>query len=197
MLFKQLLERIVDKKVPPKHWIKGFPELRQYSNYDCGAIAFFAVISFFGIDTREDKVIKALGTDSKKGTNILKMKSYAEELGFKADIVQHMTVEDLEDQISNGIPVIMPIQAWSAYGDPKDDTQGHYVVAIAYDDKKFYFEDPSLLQRGYIPKKELSERWWDRYEKDEYDHAGLIIHGHAKFDERKFTKIDETHSLSN
>jgi len=196
MLFKHLLERIVDKRIPPKHWIKGFPEIRQYSDYDCGAIAMFSVISFFGIDTREDKVMKALGTDPKRGTNFMKMKEYAEELKFKADIVQGMTVEDLEEYISNGIPVIMPIQAWSKYGNSKADTQGHYVVAIAYDAKNFYFEDPSLLQRGYIPKDELVDRWWDRDEKNEYNQAGLIIHGHAKFDERKFTKIDESHNCS-
>ena len=122
------------------------------------------------------------------------MLDYAKERGFPAEIRTEMTIKDLEELVADSVPVIMPIQAWSKYGNPTDDTQGHYVVAIAYDEKNFYFEDPSLLQRGFIPKDELTPRWWDRDEDEEYTRAGLVIHGHAKFDERKFAKIEETHS---
>lgn len=40
---------------------------------------------------------------------------------------------------------------------------GHWVVAIGYDDHGIYFEDPSqTLPRGYIPYPELQARWHDR-----------------------------------
>lgn len=57
---------------------------------------------------------------------------------------------------------------------------GHYVVAIGYDEKYIYFEDPSILGGiGYIPKSEFLRRWHD-YDMDitnKYIHYGMSIEG--------------------
>lgn len=39
---------------------------------------------------------------------------------------------------------------------------GHWVVAIGYNDRGFFFEDPSLQAiRGFISRRDLAERWRD------------------------------------
>jgi len=38
--------------------ILDFPELRQTFNYDCGAKALQSVLAYYGIDIREEEIIK-------------------------------------------------------------------------------------------------------------------------------------------
>jgi uncharacterized protein YvpB len=55
------------------------------------------------------------------------------------------------------------------------DLDGHFIVAIGYDDQNFYFEDPSLAgRRGFIPIAEFDQRWHE----DDSGHKlrlGLVI----------------------
>lgn len=82
-------------------------------------------------------------------------------MGFRAEIRENLTLDDLRDSINKGIPVIVRLQAW------KDENQtwemnasSHYMVVIGIDSKNVYFEDPWILgNRGYIPHDEFIERW--------------------------------------
>ena len=56
------------------------------------------------------------------------------------------------------------IQAWKDDDDPtpypEDVQDGHYVVAIGYDQEYFYFEDPWIIgSLTYMRKNELMGRW--------------------------------------
>ena len=54
------------------------------------------------------------------------------------------------------------------------------MVAIGYDDKFIYFEDPSILGGvGYIPKAEFLVRWhdYDTNVDDRYIHYGMPLEG--------------------
>ena len=47
----------------------------------------------------------------------------------------------------------MDIQAWCGHRHPHytgDYDDGHYVVVIGYDNEQLIFEDPSLMNRGYL-----------------------------------------------
>jgi len=52
-------------------------------------------------------------------------------------------------------------------------------VAIGYDNKKFYFEDPSAVIRTYLTFKELEERWHDidAKTKKKFYHFGITFYG--------------------
>jgi predicted double-glycine peptidase len=55
-----------------------------------------------------------------------------------------------------GRPVIVQIQAWGDEGTDytNDFDDGHYVVAIGFDENYLYFEDPWIIGNiAYIPKK--------------------------------------------
>jgi len=49
-----------------------FPRLRQVHKYDCGAIVTQAIFEYYGIDVREDRIIKMEKT-KKRGTPIGKI----------------------------------------------------------------------------------------------------------------------------
>lgn len=156
-----------------------FPELRQTFEYDCGANALQSVFAYYGIDIREEILLKKLKTTKKNGTKIDNMESVATDYGFKVDI-KEMNVEILKDYIKKKIPVIVLLQAWSnkKVNYKKNTENGHYVVAIGYDKNNFYFEDPYSVLRTYLSFNELSDRWHDKQKKGNIvKHIGIAIHG--------------------
>jgi uncharacterized protein YvpB len=75
-----------------------------------------------------------------------------------------MTVSSLTGVLSTGRPVIVLIQAWKDEDDltpyEYDFEDGHYVVAIGFDNDYIYFEDPWIHGSiTYMSKGELSDRW--------------------------------------
>ena len=158
--------------------IKHFPNLRQTYEYDCGAQALQSVFAYYGIDMREEEIIKIAKTN-KKGTHPLPMKKVAESHGFKTDF-KAMTVKELKQYIKRKIPVILLIQAWpekKKVNWQKEWRYGHYAVAIGYDWKKLIFEDPASIFRTYLSYKELEDRWHDMGGKIKYTNYGLAIYG--------------------
>lgn len=162
--------------------IKDFPELRQIYEYDCGASALQSVLMYYGFDIREGQVMKLARTAKKEGTapdNILKA---AMKLGLKAKSIAPMSLDELFAFLDKGQPVIIALQAWSRK--PKDYsnswTDGHYVVAIGYDSRRVYFEDPAAINRTYLSHRELINRWHDCDSKQQYYNLGIVISGKRK-----------------
>jgi predicted double-glycine peptidase len=98
-----------------------------------------------------------------------------------------MTIDQLERRLDEGKPVICSIQAYAEKAPAekrtkiyKKDDNGHYLVAIGYDDDNIYFMDPSLTgRRGFLPKPEFEARWHDDEGTPEHpkpiSHLGLVI----------------------
>src|SRR3989338_4435827 len=142
--------------------ILDFPILRQTYDYDCGAKATEAVLGYYGLDIREEKIIKIAKT-TKEGTPINGIKKVAKKYNLKCK-AKEMNIEEIKDCINKNIPVILLLQAWTEKKKPnwkEDWVDGHYVVVIGYDKKKMYFEDPSSILRTYLNLKELKDRWHD------------------------------------
>lgn len=142
--------------------ILTFPELRQTFNYDCGASALQSVLTYYGIEVREDKLIKEAKT-TKEGTEIKEILKVLKKYGLKGES-RKMTIRDLKTFINKKIPIIIPLQAWT---DKKNIDwknvweDGHYVIAIGYDEKRFIFEDPSSFNRTYSDYDDFKKRWHD------------------------------------
>lgn len=142
--------------------ILKFPELRQTYCWDCGANAMQSVLVYYGIDIREQITMK-LAKTTRSGTPILGMKKVAKEYGLDFEAGK-MTIEDIKKYLDKNIPVILLVQAWSDKKNTnweKDWNDGHYVVAIGYDNKKLYFEDPWETVRTYLTFTEFQKRWHD------------------------------------
>jgi len=159
--------------------ILEFPELRQTYGYDCGAKSIQAVLAFYGKDVREDKIIKYTGTN-KKGTSIKGIIKTAEKHGLKCKAEQ-MEIKDLKKYINKKIPVIVVLQAWTNKKKVdwiNDWIDGHFVVAIGYDSKHIYFEDPSSVLRTYLSYAEFKKRWHDvDTDGKKYFNYGIIVYG--------------------
>jgi len=115
------------------------------------------------------------------------------KLSFK---MRDMNIKNIKNYINKKIPVILLIQAWPGrkVKNWKNCWQdGHYVVAIGYDSKKIYFEDPSAFLRTYLGYKELEKRWHDidSSKNKKYYNLGIIIRGpRIKYNSKKLIHMD-------
>jgi len=127
--------------------------------------------------------IRHLHTDPEEGTYYKEIVRYAGSLGLNAEVAIGMSPDVLRMHIDEGEPVICSIQAYS--DDPMPDYSkngnGHYVVAIGYDDDdNYYFMDPSANYEGVaarprygvLSRRELELRWHE----DEGMHGNHEVH---------------------
>ncbi len=178
---------------PPAALLATIPDVRQSTNYSCGAAALQAVLAHWGISEREDRLMTRLHTTPEKGTSPDNIVRGAREFGLQAELREGLGLADLEAGLAAGFTVIVDLQARrEAVGRPWTELwdDGHYMVLLGMDDRNLYFEDPSLLgSRGYIARQEFLDRWHD-YEGDEpldasdrkYVHAAIFIRGQRPAD---------------
>ncbi len=140
------------------------PLVRQATDYTCGVAALQSILRYYGIEIREDRLAAILKSDPDNGTSYVAIESYARENGFTTSIRTGMSLEELKAILRNGSPVLCAIQAWPNQPvDWKTDwDDGHWVVAIGYDETRILFMDPSTLGNyTYIPNEEFLDRWHD------------------------------------
>jgi len=153
-----------------------FPDVRQATQFSCGAAAVQGVLGYYGVDAKEADLSKYLGVTTEDGTFPKRIPAFLRHHGLEVAAGTGGTVDQLLAWVDQGIPVIVLIQAWSDEDHPnysRSGTQedGHYVVLIGHaeDGGILIFEDPSLLgNRGYLQREEFIARWhsesgWDRF----------------------------------
>ena len=174
------------------------PDVRQSTNYSCGVACFQAVMRYWGgEDLREDQLIEFLNT-TYEGADPEDLMQGAEKKGFRVEIRENLTLDDLKKSIEEGIPVIVGAQAWKEENQSwETDDSGHYMVVIGVDNKNVYLEDPSILgSRGYIPRDEFIKRWHDlsgsstNEEIRKYVHMGIFIRGERPEKNPEFMHVD-------
>lgn len=155
------------------------PLTRQATCYTCGVSALQSVLAYYGEEIREDELAKSLKANYRDGTAYKNIAHFSESLGFKVEINKDMTITDLKAFLDKKQPVICLLQAWSER--PIDYSQawgdGHYVVAVGYDEKNIFFMDPSTLGNfAYVPETEFVERWHDTDGKERLKHFGMLVY---------------------
>lgn len=154
------------------------PLTRQATDYTCGAAALQSVLGYYGDEIREGSLAKQLKSNSKIGTRYVEMERFAKQKGYAVEPKREMELASLQRYIDAGTPVICLIQAWAGKKvDYKTDWEdGHYVVAVGYDEKNMYFMDPSTLGNyTFIPIGEFLDRWHDRDGKTRLNHFGMTV----------------------
>jgi predicted double-glycine peptidase len=145
--------------------LSSVPDVRQSTGYTCGASALQAVLAYWGMEEREDRLAARLHSTPKAGTNPLAIVRVAREFGLTADLREGLELADLDAALAARTTVIVDLQAWRDRTDlPWAETwdDGHYMVLLGADRDNLYFEDPSLLgSRGMIPRSEFIDRWRD------------------------------------
>jgi predicted double-glycine peptidase len=170
------------------------PNVQQTKNFSCGAAATQSVCCYFGVGPEnQEEYVKRLKTEPNGGTAPADIVKFCKSHNLSVKKVVDMTVDQLTGYLESGKPVICAMQAHGTKKDYKNWTSGHYVVAIGYDDKHIYFEDPmSTGRRMFLPIHEFEERWHD-YDKhgNEYDNLGIVVwkRGHPGYP-HKAKKMD-------
>ncbi|MBM4340113.1 MAG: hypothetical protein FJ110_11290 [Deltaproteobacteria bacterium] len=180
------------KKVGNLIWV---PLAYQSYDYTCGISALQSVLYYYGKELRHDELVKALEPDPIKGTNYRRIAEFARSLGFRVDVLVHMSLEDLKTLLDSRKPVIVAIQAWpdSPIRWSESWDEGHYAVAIGYDKTNIYFMDPSIFGHyAFIPIPEFLDRWHDIDDQEKLIHFGMVIslEGAAIYDPDTIKRLD-------
>lgn len=154
------------------------PNVQQTTKFSCGAAVVQAVCCYFGVGPDDqDEYMEKLGTDPDGGTAPADIISFLKDHSLRAKAIKEMSLDDLKAYLESGRPVICAMQAYGTKRDYKRGLSGHYIVAIGYDRKHIYFEDPSAQgRRVFLPNAEFEERWHD-YDKygNQYTHLGIVV----------------------
>ena len=163
-----------------KLWLEliHLPKVEQSHKYDCGAAALRSICQYYGVGPdEEDDFIAILGSNQ-RGTSHHDIVRVARHFGLHAASQEHLSLDDLKQCLDAKIPMICAIQAWGDKNQYDHLQDGHYVIAIGYDDQHVFFEDPSIHKsRGQLPEEEFVRRWVDTdlNGKKRLDHLGIII----------------------
>ncbi|MDF1593418.1 MAG: cysteine peptidase family C39 domain-containing protein [Desulfobacterales bacterium] len=156
---------------------------RQTFDYDCGVKSLQIVMAYYGIDIREDELIKELGT-GKDGTRVDKMISVAESKGFRVEAKQNWSIREVKQSIDRGNPVIVLLQAWAErymtlHDWRNENDEGHYAVLIGHEKGVMIFEDPASFRRTWLREYEFRARWHDLdpTRNKKYERFGMVLLG--------------------
>lgn len=154
------------------------PMTRQATDYTCGVAAMQSLFAYYGDEFTEMPLAKLLKSNFRYGTAYKSIESFSKEKGYSVEIHKEMTLEQLKQFIDKKQPVLCLVQAWASV--PTDYRtewkDGHYVVAVGYDEKNIFFMDPSTLgDYAYIPVDEFLERWHDTDGHERLHHFGMIV----------------------
>jgi predicted double-glycine peptidase len=150
----------------------------QAYDYTCGVAALQSILSYYGKSFRHDELAKVLEPDPKEGTHYRKVAEFARSHGFQVDVHAHMSLDDLKKLIDVHRPVMVLLQAWpdSPVTWLESWEEGHYAVAIGYDENHIYFMDPSIIGHyTFIPIPEFLERWHDQDRGEKLIQFGMVI----------------------
>jgi uncharacterized protein len=178
------------------------PNVKEPNNYSSGPAALEAVLDYYGTDVMVDELINTTNTTSENGTLPGRIVQTAQIFGFTAEIKDNMTLKDLQQNIDQGIPVIINIPTVNATNISNQNGTvshlfWHYMVVIGIDNENIYMEDPAILgSRGYLTNQEFLDRWNYTYQDPSSGnnitayHSGIIITGGTPIVRPLITKIN-------
>lgn len=140
------------------------PSTGQELTFSCGAAALLAVFKYFKVGPQtESQVRKLVKSHPANGTRTQNIIAACKKHGLRTKARYNMDRHELEAWLDKKKPVIVCLQAWGKDKQYKEKASGHYVVAIGYDEKNVYFQDPLIYEksRGHIPWDEFIRRWRD------------------------------------
>lgn len=159
--------------------ILEFPNFIQPNDYACGVAGVLSILWYYGKeDIKEDALEKLLKTTKEGGTETKRIIQFFKKEKFVIDACQ-MSIKDLENYITKGIPVIVSLQARSTkkinYKNVWDE--GHNVTIIGYNAKYIFFADPVTQRTCYLPKGEFIIRRHEKEGRILYNNFGIAVYG--------------------
>ena len=175
---------------------------RQSTEYTCGPSALQAVLRYWGKDVAEDEIARLAGTTSEVGTFPEDLVRSAKALGFKAEVREGLTLDEVQKFTAAGHPMIALAQVWlSAKGMGGKSVEeewdsGHYIVVLGVDKDYVYFQDPyALMSKAFLPRKVFEAHWHqamggDVAKQPKLMHVGIFVRGKKPAKTRATAKLD-------
>lgn len=159
------------------------PSGRQTFDFDCGAKALQLVMAYYGVEVREDELMRELKCDI-YGTPLQNMISMAEKKRFRVVAKCGFSLEEIKQFVDAKHPVIVLVQAWAerymTLEDWREDNEhGHYVIVIGYHGYAIVFEDPASFRRTWMTEEEFIVRWHDidPRTQEKFDYFAMLLLG--------------------
>ena len=153
------------------------PLIRQKFNYTCGVAVLQSILVYYNLYfDLQQTLIKQLNADTITGTEPKNIIKFARKQSLKVKEFNDMTLDQLKAELDKKHPVICLIQAWGEPTEYNKGYSGHYVIAVGYNDKHFYFVDPALEGiMGQMTYKQLESRWFFSDGQTSLNHYGISI----------------------
>jgi len=128
----------------------------------CGPASLKMVFDYYGVEKSEEELFKVCGSSEELGTPAEGLKKVAEGLGFKAEIKENSTFEDIQQWLDKKVPVIVDwfTRGRLDYGE-SEIADGHYSVVVGLNEDYIYLQDPELGRLRRIKKEDFMIVWFD------------------------------------
>lgn len=128
----------------------------------CGPASLKIVLSYYGVEKTEEELAVLCEKDDDLGTDDQSLKKAAEQLGFKVEIHNESTFEDIEEWLDRKVPVIVNwfTRGRTDYTD-SDVSDGHYSVVMGLDDEYIYLQDPETGSMRELERDNFMTVWFD------------------------------------
>src|SRR5258708_2692779 len=97
----------------------------------CGPASLKIILDYYGVNKTEQELALLCGTTIELGTSDAGIKAAAESLGFKVEVKNNASLEDIQMWLDKKIPVIVD---WFTRGrkdyEDSDIAEGHYSVVV-------------------------------------------------------------------
>ncbi|OGF70412.1 hypothetical protein A3H65_01465 [Candidatus Giovannonibacteria bacterium RIFCSPLOWO2_02_FULL_45_14] len=125
----------------------------------CGLASLKMVLDFYGVSKTEKELAELCGTDAKLGTDEEGIKKAAESLGFKVEIKNNSSFEDIQSRLDKEVPIVVN---WFTRGvDDFGVPDGHYSVVVGLDDVNIYLQDPEIGKLRTLEREDFLKVWFD------------------------------------
>lgn len=126
------------------------PDIRQSTDYDCGAAATQSVFEYWGVSKPKKFYLNLLGTNGINGTDPRTLEAQIRQSGFKV-LSGDMVSQDLYNQTKLERPVIVLATLHGA---------GHYIVVSGVYYGYVYYQD-SISGPSRLRRDKFEEVWHD------------------------------------
>lgn len=128
----------------------------------CGPASLKMVLAYYGVEKTEVEVAKECGRDLDLGTDDLSIKEAAERYGFKVEIQNEASFEDVQRWLDKKVPVMVD---WFTRGrtdyDDSEVPDGHYSVVVGLDKDNIYLQDPEIGKMRTLERSDFMKVWFD------------------------------------
>lgn len=128
----------------------------------CGPASLKMVLDYYRVEKTEKELTELCGTDPNLGTDDVSIKRVAESLGFKVEVKNNSTFDDIQLWLDKKVPVIIN---WFTRGridyNDSEVPDGHLSVVAGLDDEYIYLQDPEIGGLRKIVRSDFMKVWFD------------------------------------